>query len=74
VKLHWQGKAEVFGEKCVPVALCRLVPLDWPGIEPDPPHKMAANERLGDDKDLLIEYCYILALIYDALGVPGCVV
>jgi len=55
VELYWQGKAEVFGEKRVPLTLCLLqVPLDWLGTEPDPSHKRAANERLVHDKALLI--------------------
>jgi hypothetical protein len=74
VELYWQGKAEVFGEKRVPVTLCLLqVPLDWPGIEPGLPHKRVENERLIHDKVLLIEYCYIRSLIYDAVSVPVCV-
>lgn len=67
------GKAEVFGEKRVPVTLRLLqVSLDWRGIEPGPPHKRAANESLGHDKALLIEYCYLQGLIYDAVGVSDC--
>jgi hypothetical protein len=49
------------------------VPLNWPGIEPGPPHKRAANEFLVHDKALLIEYCYMRDLIYDAVDVSGCV-
>lgn len=74
MELYWQGKAEVFGEKRVPVTLCLLqVPLHWPGIEPSPPHERAANERLVHDKALLIEYCYMRSLICDTVGVLGCV-
>ena len=68
------NKTEVFGEKRVPLTLCLLqAPLDWPGIEPGPPHKRTANERLVHDKAFLIEYCYMRILIYDAVGVSVCV-
>ena len=45
----------MFGEESFPLRLClQQVPLDWPGTEPDPPHKRAANEHLVHDKALLI--------------------